>query len=251
MSNIRLWAAGQGLPACFCLTPFLEPFLDLELCLWVKWTEHERFTISEHMSFAKSINFSWKSTMGSTSIKIRPAATIKQTHTPEFSDINKLPLKWYLYYYLYLLFLWLWVRKTYTFLAVKSAFAVVARLRWGSLQTMIKGAVPESEWPSLILLWCMRDFEVCWRKTDMLVERKDRGLNGITACLLAHQMSLKKATGSLSYLLSWWAICPKEVEQLDSCNKLIAYRWNSIKSVRCVKPAVPTGVQAHNRCTDR
>lgn len=41
------------------------------------------------------------------------------------------------------------------------------------------------------------------------------------------------------------------MEQLDSSNRPITNRWNSIKSLGYVEWADPTGAQAQNRCPDR
>lgn len=97
-----------------------------------------------------------------------------------------------------------------------------------------------------------RHFEVCRRRNDTLVKRKGTKCN--RSLFSSKSEEFKKglfATGSLSYLLSRGYICPKDVEQLDSCNRPITNRWNSIKSLRYVEWVVPTGERAQNRFTDR
>lgn len=85
-------------------------------------------------------------------------------------------------------------------------------------------------------------FEVCQRRNDMLVKWKDWGLNVITIS----QHIRKKAIchGIFELVIVVRAISPKDVVQLKSCNRLITYRWNSIKCVRYADQSAPASAKA-------
>lgn len=87
-------------------------------------------------------------------------------------------------------------------------------------------------------LWSVPEKDRYAGQTERPGTRCNRSLSHSTSEDLLKKK--KKATRSLSYLLSWGAICPKDAEQLERCNRLIPYRWDFIKRVRYVERVVPT-----------
>ena len=88
-------------------------------------------------------------------------------------------------------------------------------------------------------------FEVCQGRNDMLVKRKGPGTKCNHSPVSLHIRKEAICHGIFESVIVVRAICPKDVVQLKGCNRLITYRWNSIKSVGYAEQSALTSAQAN------